>query len=430
MKVFFDTIGCRLNQSEIEKMAAQARANGHEVVARASQADVVIINTCAVTLAASSDSRMKIRQAARAGSARIIATGCYATIAPEEIGRLPQVSDIVVNQKKDELIQSILGAPAASGKSAESARVPLPGRQHRTRAFIKVQDGCDNFCTFCITRIARGRSVSQTKEEIYRDIAAALMGGAKEIVLTGVNLGSWGRDKPAYGTLVDLIKGIIADFSPGRLRLSSLEPWDIDEDFLEVLTLPGFCRHLHLPLQSGSQGVLQRMGRRNSPQDFRVLVENIRKVIPEIAITTDIMVGFPGETEQEFGEGLEFVRGLGLAGGHVFNFSLRPSTPAERIPERVLPATRKERSERMREVIESSGLAYQSGFLGKVGQVLWEQAKADNGIWQLEGLTDNYLRIRAAAETCLQNEFSDVLLLASHNAFVDGRILSGKNEVK
>jgi len=426
MKVYFDTIGCRLNQSEIEKMASQARANGHEVVARAAQADVVIINTCAVTLAASSDSRMKIRQAARAGRARIIATGCYATIAPEEVGKLPQVSDIICNQEKDNLIQGILGKPAAGGEPAASARVPLPGRQHRTRAFIKVQDGCDNFCTFCITRIARGRSVSQPKEEIYRDIGAALKGGVKEIVLTGVNLGSWGRDKAASGTLVNLIKGIIADFAPSRLRLSSLEPWDIDENFLEVLTLPGFCRHLHLPLQSGSQGVLQRMGRRNTPQDFLNLLEMIRKAAPDIAITTDIMVGFPGETEAEFEEGLEFVRSLNLAGGHVFNFSLRPGTPAERFPDRIPPAVRKERSERMRAVVESSRLAYHSGFSGKVAQVLWEQAIADNGIWQVEGLTDNYLRIRAEAETNLQNELSDVLLLESRSSFVAGKILPGK----
>jgi threonylcarbamoyladenosine tRNA methylthiotransferase MtaB len=426
MKVYFDTIGCRLNQSEIEKMASQARANGHEVVARAAQADVVIINTCAVTLAASSDSRMKIRQAARAGHARIIATGCYATIAPDEVGQLPQVSDVIRNQEKDNLIQSILGRPAAGGEPAALARVPLPGRQHRTRAFIKVQDGCDNFCTFCITRIARGRSVSQPKEEIYRDIGAALKGGVKEIVLTGVNLGSWGRDKAASGTLVNLIKGIIADFAPSRLRLSSLEPWDIDENFLEVLTLPGFCRHLHLPLQSGSQGVLQRMGRRNTPQDFLNLLEMIRKAAHDIAITTDIMVGFPGETEVEFEEGLEFVRSLNLAGGHVFNFSLRPGTPAERFPDRIPPAVRKERSERMRAVVESSRLAYQSGFSGKVAQVLWEQAIADNGIWQVEGLTDNYLRIRAEAETNLQNELSDVLLLESRSSFVAGKILPGK----
>jgi threonylcarbamoyladenosine tRNA methylthiotransferase MtaB len=430
MKVFFDTIGCRLNQSEIEKMAAQARANGHEVVARAAQADVVIINTCAVTLAASSDSRMKIRQAARADHARIIATGCYATIAPEEVGQLPQVSDIILNQDKDRVIQSIFGRPDAGGEPAASARVPLPGRQHRTRAFIKVQDGCDNFCTFCITRIARGRSISQPKEEIYQDIAAALKGGAKEIVLTGVNLGSWGKDHAASGTLVGLIKEIIADFAPGRLRLSSLEPWDIDEDFLEVLTLPGFCRHLHLPLQSGSQGVLQRMGRRNTPQDFLNLLEMIRKTAPDIAITTDIMVGFPGETQAEFEESLEFVRSLNLAGGHVFNYSLRPGTPAEGFPDRIPPAVRKERSESMRAVIESSRQAYQSGFLGRVVQVLWEQAIADNGIWQMEGLTDHYLRIRSEAETNLQNEFSDVFLLESHSSFAAGKILTGKNEVQ
>ena len=320
MKVYFDTIGCRLNQSEIEKMAARARLNGHEVVAQASQADVVIINTCAVTLAAGSDSRNKIRQAARAGCTRVVATGCYATIAPDALLALPGVSDIFPNTEKDELIQKILGEPAGQASDRESMRIPLPGKRHRTRAFIKVQDGCDNFCTFCITRIARGRSHSQPVEEIYRDIESALKGGVKEIVLTGVNLGAWGKENKGNDTFPQLIRMILRDFSPERLRLSSLEPWDINDDFMDVLPLKGFCRHLHLPLQSGSAKVLKRMGRRNTPQEFQTLVEKIRGVVPEMAITTDIMVGFPGEDEAEFQESLEFVQQMKLAGGHVFQF--------------------------------------------------------------------------------------------------------------
>jgi len=421
MKVFFDTIGCRLNQSEIEKMAAQARLNGHEVVAQVAQADVVIVNTCAVTLAASSDSRMKIRQAARAG-ARVIATGCYATVSPAEVRSLPGVSENIPNTEKDELIQKLLGQVAEGDERSEKARIPLPGRQHRTRAFIKVQDGCDNFCSFCITRIARGRSRSQPKQEIYLDIESALKGGVKEIVLTGVNLGAWGRDSGNGESLSVLIKNILIDFSPNRLRLSSLEPWDIDDDFLQILKMPGFCRHLHLPLQSGSQAILKRMGRRNTAQDFRELVNKIKDTVPEIALTSDIMVGFPGETEDEFAESLEFVREMRFAGGHVFNFSLRPDTPAEHLPNPIPAAIRKARSAKMREVVEAGRRDYQAEFLGGIEQVLWERSKKTGSRWQVDGLTDTYIRVRACAERDLRNEISEVRLTESVDTCMNGII--------
>jgi len=421
MKVFFDTIGCRLNQSEIEKMAAQARLNGHEVVAQVAQADVVIVNTCAVTLAASSDSRMKIRHAARAG-ARVIATGCYATVSPAEVRSLPGVSENIPNTEKDELIQKLLGQVAEGDERSEKARIPLPGRQHRTRAFIKVQDGCDNFCSFCITRIARGRSRSQPKQEIYLDIESALNGGVKEIVLTGVNLGAWGRDSGNGESLSVLIKNILIDFSPNRLRLSSLEPWDIDDDFLQILKMPGFCRHLHLPLQSGSQAVLKRMGRRNTAQDFRELVNKIKDTVPEIALTSDIMVGFPGETEDEFAESLEFVREMRFAGGHVFNFSLRPDTPAEHLPNPIPAAIRKARSAKMREVVEAGRRDYQAEFLGGIEQVLWERSKKTGSRWQVDGLTDTYIRVRACAERDLRNEISEVRLTESVDTCMNGII--------
>ncbi len=426
MKVFFDTVGCRLNQSEIEKMAASVRLNGHEVVAEASQADVVIINTCAVTLTAGSDSRSKIRQAARAGCTRVVATGCYATIAPDELLALPGVAGVFPNTEKDELIQKILGEPAPQASDRESMRIPLPGKRHRTRAFIKVQDGCDNFCTFCITRIARGRSRSQPVEEIYRDIESALKGGVKEIVLTGVNLGSWGKDNGVNQTLPYLIRTILRDLSPERLRLSSLEPWDINAEFLDVITLPGFCRHLHLPLQSGSANGLKRMGRRNSPQEFQTLVEKIRSIVPGMAITTDIMVGFPGEDEAEFQESLDFVQRIKLAGGHVFNFSLRPGTPAENLPQQVPFEIRKERSERMRAVIEISRRNYQQKFHGKVDQVLWEQSKQIGNVWQMEGLTDTYIRVTADADSDLQNQFSHVLILDPAGKSMRGSIQVSK----
>ena len=423
MKVYFDTVGCRLNQSEIEKMAAQVRANGHEVVARASQADIVVVNTCAVTRAACADSRKKIRKAARAGNAQIIATGCYTTIAPDEISVLPQVRWQVPNYEKDELVRTILGGDPQEDSSEVRARIALPGKQRRTRAFIKVQDGCDNFCTFCITRIARGKSRSQSRREIYSDIESALVGGVKEIVLTGVNLGAWGADLRQKPSLSSLIKDVIKEFSPPRLRLSSLEPWNIDSDFLEVLTLPGFCRHLHMPLQSGSADVLRKMGRRNTHEEYRQLLAKIRNVIPEIAITTDIMVGFPGEGEEEFSESLEFVKAMNFAAGHVFNFSLRPGTAAEKLGDRVPAAIRKRRSELMREVFENSREKYQARFIGKTERVLWERSEQVGGGWLLDGLTDNYLRVQVVEQSDQWNELKNVKLLELGAKSIKGEVV-------
>jgi len=416
MKIFFDSIGCRLNQSEIERMAAQARLNGHEIVAHPSQAEIVVVNTCAVTMAACADSRKRIRQAARCGAARIIAAGCYAAIAPLEIEDLPQIAWQVSNVNKEREIQMILGNCALQMPGSLQSRQALPGRQRRTRAFIKVQEGCDNFCTFCITRIARGRSRSQSVSEIYHDVQAALSGDVKEIVLTGVNLGAWGRDLEGTPQLSSLIRNILSEFNPPRLRLSSLEPWDVDDDLIEVMQSPNFCRHLHLPLQSGSDSVLKRMARPHSTQEYHQLLQKIRKVFPQIAITTDIMVGFPGESEKEFIEGLEFVRSMKFAAGHVFSYSMRPGTSAAHLPGSVPFSERKRRSALMRAVLAASRNDYQRAWIGKQVSVLWEKVNQQGACWQLEGLTDNYLRVRADAEENLWNNFSQVHLKEIINA--------------
>lgn len=422
MKIYFDSIGCRLNQSEIEKMAVQARMRGHEIVASAAEADIVIVNTCSVTSAASADSRKKIRQAARSGDARIIATGCYATIAPEEIDELPQIERQVPNFEKDLLIQTVLGKQN-EGDITELPRIALPGRQHRTRAFIKVQDGCDNLCTFCITRVARGKCQSQTKQEIFKDIEWALEGGTKEIVLSGVNLGAWGSDLTGKPTLPNLLKEIISEFAPPRLRLSSLEPWDIDERFYEILLLPGFCRHLHLPLQSGSASVLRRMVRRNTPAEYRGLLENIRGIVPEIAITTDIIVGFPGESDDEFSQSLDFVKEMRFSGGHVFNFSARPGTAAERMREHVPLIVRKKRSSLMRQIIADSQKRYLKSHVSKTQNVLWERSSQEGENWILEGLTGTYIRVKAQAQSNLWNTISKVKLHGIEQQLMLGRII-------
>lgn len=423
MKIFLDSIGCRLNQSEIEKMGMQFREAGHDLVASAAEADIVVVNTCAVTAAASADSRQKIRTAARSSEAKIVATGCYATIDPAAILNLPSVEHVLPNAEKDDLVLRVIGQDNINLTSA-TTRIPLPGRQKRTRAFIKVQDGCDNHCTFCITRIARGASRSVDAEEIFQDVERALISGVKEIVLTGVNLGSWGSESGSSSSLAVLINEISVRFHPPRIRLSSLEPWDVDEGIISVLSLPGFCQHLHLPLQSGSDEVLRRMARRITCEEFESTITRIRKASPHIAITTDVMVGFPGEADENFNESVAFVRSMDFAGGHVFSYSLRPGTPAELLPDRVKPSLVKERSRLMREAIEVSAENYRRRYLGQIVEALWEKSENKGKHWLMTGLSDNYFSVQAISNKNLYNQITRVKLLAIEKNKMRGEIIS------
>src|SRR6266498_225799 len=287
MKIYLDTIGCRLNQSEIESMARGFRAVGHEIVISPEMADMAVVNTCAVTNEAAADSRGKIRQIARAGVNEIVATGCWATLQPGQAKELPSVLRVITNDRKDYLVPDVLNLPQQSFDLEPIAREPLPGLHRRTRAFIKVQDGCDNHCTFCITTVARGEGRSRPVADVILDIQSALDGGTKEIVLTGVHLGSWGYDlstslKPGFGShLKDLIKTILRETDTPRLRLSSLEPWDLNADYFSLWDDPRLMPHLHLPLQSGCESTLRRMARKTRPESFRELVSAARAVMPD-----------------------------------------------------------------------------------------------------------------------------------------------------
>ncbi len=411
MKVYVDSIGCRLNQSEIEKFAAQFRAAGHIVVEDPAEADVVVVNTCTVTVEAASDSRQKIRQASRQGQAKIAVTGCWSTLDADAALAMPGVQWVIPNERKKNLVHEILNLPLEEMDLEPLARQPLPGIHKRTRAFIKTQDGCDNHCTFCITRIARGPGRSQTEEEVLADIHSALAGEAKESVLTGVHLGSWGNDFEPARHLKDLVKAILEKTEPARLRLSSLEPWDLNEEFFSLWQDNRMCRHLHLPLQSGSRATLRRMARKITPEGFSDLVALARKASGDMAITTDIIVGFPGESEEEFEESLDFVRQMEFAAGHVFNYSARPGTPAARYANQVLPEIRKKRSTVMRAVLAEASRRFHHRFLGRKMGVLWETASSfgPQG-WQMEGLTDNYLRVTAFSPENRWNEIDQVLL--------------------
>jgi len=410
MKVYLDTIGCRLNQSEIENMARQFRAAGHEIVAAADEADMAVVNTCSVTSQAAADSRKVIRKTAYAGVGEIIATGCWATLQPQDATKLPNVLRVVDNVHKDRLVSETLNLPNETFDIEPIVREPLPGLRHRTRAFIKVQDGCDNHCTFCITTVARGEGRSIPVNDVLADIQSALDGGTKEIVLTGVHLGSWGQE---WGThLVELIRAILKDTDTLRLRLSSLEPWDLDKNFFRLWEDKRLCQHLHLPLQSGCASTLRRMARKTTPESFRDLVHAARQIMPDAAITTDVIAGFPGETNQEFAESLAFVKEMEFAGGHAFTYSPRPGTGAARLGDQIRHEVRKERNAILREVFEAGANSYRERFVGQKVSVLWESATEFNdGGWQMQGLTGNYLRVKAASKRPLWNEISTVRIL-------------------
>jgi len=422
MKIFLDTIGCRLNQAEIESMSRQFRATGHEIVANAEAADMAVVNTCAVTTQAASDSRGKIRAIARAGVKEIAATGCWTSLQPKEAAALPNVKFVIANDKKDSLVSQTLNLPPSTFDLEPINRIPIPGLHRRTRAFIKVQDGCDNACTFCVTTIARGAGRSRPLDDVIDDVNSALAGGSKEIVLTGVHLGSWGQELGFH--LRHLVESLLQKTDVQRLRLSSLEPWDLDEDFFSLWTDPRLMPHLHLPLQSGSDSTLKRMARKTTTQSFRELVHAARAVQPDVAVTTDLIAGFPGETDEEFNQTLGFVREMEFSGGHVFSYSPRPGTGAARMKGQVKPELRKRRNRILQETLEDSAASYRQRFIGKTMPVLWESTTeyGEYG-WRMEGWTGNYLRVSALAPSPRWNEVDEVALeKTSENGIMAGSI--------
>ncbi len=388
-------------------MARGFRAAGHEIVDSAEMADLAVVNTCAVTNEATADSRAKIRQIARAGVEEIVATGCWATLQPRQAKELPNVRQIIPNDRKDHLVSELLNLPPETFDLEPIAREPLPGLHRRTRAFIKVQDGCDNHCTFCVTTIARGEGRSRPVAEVILDIQSALRGGTKEIVLTGVHLGSWGQESGKH--LRDLIQAILRETDVPRLRLSSLEPWDLDVDFFGLWQNQRLMPHLHLPLQSGCESTLRRMARKTTPQTFRELVSAARQAIPDVAITTDVIAGFPGETDAEFAESLAFVRSMDFAGGHVFTYSPRPGTGAAKMKSQIRPELRKKRNHILHAALEESAKSYRQKFVGRTMPALWEStSEMGEWGWRMEGLTGNYLRVNAFATSPRWNEIDRV----------------------
>jgi threonylcarbamoyladenosine tRNA methylthiotransferase MtaB len=428
MKVFLHSIGCRLNHSEIETMARQLLAAGHEIVADAGAADKVIINTCAVTAEAARDGRSLTRRIHRDNAgAEIVLTGCYATIAPQELARVQGAGRIIANKDKASLIQIL----------DPQARIDLPvfdqepilrdflaGNVGHTRAFVKVQDGCDNRCTFCVTTIARGEGQSRHLGDVVAEIQALATAGYQEAVLTGVHLGSYGHDFGNRAGLRDLVQAILQYTNIPRLRLSSLEPWDLSPDFFTLWQDARLLPHLHLPLQSGSDTILRRMARRTSRASFHELVDAARVAIPDLSLSTDVIVGFPGETEADFDESLAYVRQIGFGRLHVFSYSPRPGTAAARFPNQVHGAVKKERTRRMIELGQELSLNFHRHYVGRTLDVLWEtNTGADKEGLRWIGYSDNYIRVTAHGPADLFNKVTPTQLNDAHAEGMQGAIL-------
>ena len=406
MNIFLDMVGCRLNQSEIETYARQLLGAGHTLVSSCEAADIVVINTCSVTEAAASDSRQKIHQANRGGAREIVVTGCWADLNPEHAKNIPGGSRVVPNSLKDHLISDLISINMDKVDLETLERHPLPGARLRTRAFIKVQDGCDNHCTFCVARVARGSAHSRTVAEVIKDIQVS---GAKEIVLTGVHLGAWGKDFSPSMHLKDLITAVLEQTQVPRVRLSSLEPWDLDSSFFSLWENNRLCRHLHLPIQSGCDTTLRRMARRITTAEYGFLLAEARAIIPNVAITTDLIAGFPGESDGEFLETLHWVESMQFANGHVFTFSPRPGTAATRMPDHVPFSIRKARNTRLRTLLTEAAISFRKRYVGQTLPVLWEHTNIFSaGNWHLSGLTDNYIRVNAAVPERLWNTITSV----------------------
>ena len=424
-RVYLRSLGCRLNQSELEALARQLAGRGCQVVDDPAQADICVVNTCAVTAEAERKTRHLLRALARANpQARIAVLGCAATLRGEELAAFPNVAWVIPNEEKERAVEALTPSPLPPSPSPverERGRgVGGVGVRARTRAFVKIQDGCDNACTYCIVHILRGPVRSRPPEEVVAEIAERVREGYQEAVLTGVNIGAYGRDLGRPGGLAGLVAAILAQTDLPRLRLSSVEPWDVDESLLALWPNPRLCRQLHLPLQSGCEATLRRMGRRITAAEYARLLERIRAAVPDMAVTTDIIVGFPGEDKAEFAESLAFVERMGFARLHVFPFSPRPGTPAARMGGQVPEPVMQERAARMRDLGERLAAQYRRRFLGQELAVLWERRRRD-GLWH--GLTDNYLQVVTACPADLYNRIVPTRLVGEQNGFLVGEVV-------
>ncbi len=418
MRIHLKTLGCRLNEAELETWSRDFQALGHELTQELNSADLVVVNSCAVTAEAVRKSRKLIRRAQRNNpSAKLVVSGCYASLDPSSSSGI----DLIINNRdKDRLVEIVskqLNLHAMPEMATEPGENSLLARG-RQRAFIKVQDGCRYRCTFCVVTLARGEERSRPATEIIDEINLLHAGGVLEVVLTGVHIGGYGSDMG--NSLFQLIQTILEKTTIPRIRLGSVEPWDLPENFWSLFANRRLMPHLHLPLQSGADSVLHRMARRCSSTDFRQLVEQARQQVPGFCVTTDIMVGFPGETEDEWQQTLALVEQVQFSQLHIFSYSPRPGTKAAGLPGQISRAVQKERSQALYALGQQLKQINQQANLGAELPVLIEskaETSAEGAIlWS--GYTPNFLRVavQAPAGLALENQIRQVRLEAISEA--------------
>ncbi|OGO21334.1 MAG: tRNA (N(6)-L-threonylcarbamoyladenosine(37)-C(2))-methylthiotransferase MtaB [Chloroflexi bacterium RBG_16_50_9] len=415
--VALDCLGCKLNQAEIEQIGRQLARAGYRLVEPGEKADIYILNTCTVTHVADRKSRHMLRLAHRRNpDARLIAIGCYAERARRELEGIDGVDLVLGNDDKSHLVQS-LGESVRYGQPV----VDSPGGYYydgsRTRTFVKIQDGCRNFCAYCIVPAVRDHPESVPVERVVTEIKEQISDGYKEIVLTGTEIGAYSHDGVSLG---GLLERIISETAVTRLRVSSLQPQEISPELIGLWRDRRLCPHFHLSLQSGSDSVLKRMKRRYTTADFQRAASLIREIVPDVSLTTDIIVGFPGETESEFQESLSFCGQMRFARIHVFPYSPRPGTVAASMTSQVTSRVKKQRSQQMLTLAENSLHNFERSYLGRTMTVLWEQK--DGGIWS--GLTGNYIRVYARGREDLTNKLLPVTLEKIYKDGVWGEVIA------
>ena len=432
--VGFHTLGCKVNQSETEAMTALFLDRNYQLGDFEAYCDVYVINTCTVTHAGDRKSRQMIRRAKNLNpKAVVVVTGCYAQTSPEAVAAIEDV-DIILGTNKRHRIVDEVEAYAGTRKQIVDEKDTLTDFEEismdrviqKARAYLKVQEGCEQFCTYCIIPYARGPLRSRSMENTLQEARKLEQAGFREIILTGIHLGAYGKPSEAEAnagatqqeTLADLCEMLLNETSFERIRLSSIEPTEVDDHLLRLFAENRrMCRHLHLPLQAGDDSVLEAMHRPYNTEQYRQEMARIRAAVPGIALSTDLMVGFPGETDEQFENSLRFCDEIGFSSMHLFKYSPREGTPAAGYPNQVRNEVKDARSKRMQEMAERNMLRYMEQHLGEIVEVLIEEQRSD-GIWL--GHTDNYLHV-AVEGPCKKNTMVQVRLDK-----IDGKLIKGK----
>ena len=427
-KVAFYTLGCKVNQYETEAMLELFEKEGYEKAETEDYADVYVINTCTVTHMSDRKSRQYIRRMKKKNPDAIIAVvGCYSQVSPEEILSIDEVNLVMGTNDRKKIVEEVKKIDASRKVSTVDdimkvkafEEIEINKTNGKTRAFMKIQDGCDRYCSYCIIPYARGRVRSRDLESIVKEVENLASNGYKEVVLTGIHVASYGKDiKDSDIKLLDVIKQINDIEGIERIRLSSVEPILFTDEFVEaVSTMDKVCPHYHLSLQSGCDETLKRMKRRYTTEEYKAIVDRLRAAIPNVSITTDVIVGFPGETNEEFDKTYEFLKDIELTHMHVFKYSPRKGTPAATMENQVDPSTKHERSEKLLQLNEENFKKFGQKMLDKEFNVLFEQKVGDN---KYEGLTENYVKVIVESDNDISEQILKVKIKDVKNEFLEG----------